>query len=76
MNDQSLSDRLAALAVVILLILTAWGNALAMLVVSLLGLLVGFLFFGKSIAKGGALVATVGFAMGVAMAVAKLLRLG
>ena len=36
MDSQSLSDKLAAVAVALLLILTAWGNALVMLVVALL----------------------------------------
>jgi len=74
MNNQSHSDKFAALAVAILLILTAWGNAVAMLVVSLLGLAVGFLFFRKSVARGGALAATVGFVLAIIIAVVFLLR--
>jgi len=74
MNNQSQSDKFAAIAIAVLLILTAWGNALAMLVVSLLGLVVGFLFFRKSIARGGALAATVGFVLAIIIALVFLLR--
>lgn len=74
MDNQSWSDKFAALAVAVLLILTAWGNALAMLVVSLLGLVVGLLFFRKSITRGGALAATVGFVLAIIIALVFLLR--
>ena len=74
MNNQSLSDKLSALAVAVLLILTAWGNAVAMLVVAVLGLILISLFFRKSVARGGALAATVGFASAVAIALIMLLR--
>jgi len=74
MDNQSLSDKFAAIAVAVLLILTAWGNALAMLIVAVLGLVVGFLFFRKSITRGGALAATVGFVLAIIIAVVFLLR--
>ncbi|MCJ7667742.1 MAG: hypothetical protein MUP04_05595 [Anaerolineae bacterium] len=74
MNNQTLSDKFAAIAIAVLLILTAWGNALAMLIVSLLGLVVGFLFFRKSIARGGALAATVGFVLAIIIALVLLAR--
>jgi len=74
MNNQSLSDKLAALAIAVLLILTAWGNALAMLVVAVLGLVVGLVFFRKSIVRGGALAATVGFVLAIVIALVMLLR--
>ena len=74
MNDQSLNDKLAALAVAMLLVLTAWGNAVAMLVVAALGLVVGLLFFRKSITQGGALAATVGFVLAIVIALVMLLR--
>jgi hypothetical protein len=74
MNNQSLSDKLAALVVAVLLILTAWGNAVALLVVAVLGLAVGVLLFRKSIARGGALAATVGFVLAIVIALIMLLR--
>jgi hypothetical protein len=74
MNNQSLNDKLAALAVAVLLILTAWGNAVAMLVVAVLGLLVGLLFLRKSITQGGALAAAVGFVLAIVIALVILLR--
>jgi hypothetical protein len=74
MNNQSLSDKLAALAVAVLLILTAWGNAEVMLAVAVLGLAVGALFFRKSIARGGALATSVGFVLAIVIALIMLLR--
>ena len=74
MNNEARSDQFAAIAVALLLILTAWGNALAMLVVSAFGLVVGMLFFRKSMARGGALVATVGFLIAIVIALIMLLR--
>ena len=74
MNNQSLSDKLAALAVAVLLILTAWGNAFAMLVVALLGLVIGLLFFRRSIGRGGVLAATVGFILAIVIALIWLLK--
>ena len=74
MNNQSLNDTLAAVAVGVLLILTAWGNAVVMLVVSVLGLALGLLLLGKNITRGGALAATVGFALAIVIALVMLLR--
>ncbi len=74
MNNQSLSDKLAALAVAVLLIFTAWGNAVAMLIVAVLGLAVGLLLFRKNITQGGALAATVGFVLAIVIALVTLLR--
>lgn len=73
MNNQSLNDKLAALAVAVLLVLTAWGNAVAMLVVAVLGLIVGLLFSRESITQGGALAATVGFVLAIVIALIMLL---
>ncbi len=64
----------AAIAVATLLLLTAWGNATAMLVVSALGLVVGLVVFGRRAWRGALLVALAGF--GVAAAVAMILILG
>lgn len=47
-NSRPLSDKLGALAVAMLLVLTACGNAMAMLVVAALGLAVGLLFLWKN----------------------------
>jgi hypothetical protein len=74
MDRQSLNDKLAAIIVAVLLILTAWGNAVVMLVVSLLGLVVGLLFFRKNITKGGPLAAVVGFVLAIIIAFVMLLR--
>ena len=74
MENQSLDDKLAAVAVSLLLILAAWGNAVVMLVVAVLGLFVSVLFFRKRMARGGALSATLGFALAIAISSIMLLR--
>jgi hypothetical protein len=48
MNKQLLIDGFGALVVAVMLILTAWGNAVAMLIFAVLGLIVGFLLSRKS----------------------------
>lgn len=73
MKNQSLSDKLAAFSVVVLLILTAWGNAMAMLVFAVFGLVVGLLIFRKTISRGGAVAATVGFVLTIVIALVMLL---
>ena len=74
MENQSLHDKLAAVAVSLLLILAAWGNAVVMLVVAMLGLVASALFFRKTMARGGALSATLGFALAIAISLVMLLR--
>ena len=74
MNDRALLDKLAALAVAVLLILTAWGNAEAMLLVSVIGLGAGLILFRRSMAQGGALAALVGFVLAIGIALIMLLR--
>lgn len=72
MNDQSISDKIAAIVVALLLILTAWGNATVMLIVSILGLVVMVLISRKNITRGGALAATVGFVLAIIIALVTL----
>lgn len=74
MDTQSLSDRLAAIAVAVLLILTAWGNAAIMLIVAVLGLVVSTILFRKRNTQGSALAAALGCVVAVAVAVVMLLR--
>jgi hypothetical protein len=57
MKTRTLASLYASAAVTLLVILTAWGNALAMLVVSIVGLVVGLLVFGKSIRQRRAMAA-------------------
>jgi hypothetical protein len=71
MNNQSLSDRLAALSVVVLLMLTARGSAMVMLVFAVFGL-VGLLIFRKDIARRGAVAAAVGFVLAIVIALVML----
>ena len=74
MDTQSLSDRLAAVAVALLLILTAWGNAEIMLIVAVLGLVVSAILLRKRITQGGAISAALGCVVAVAVALIMLLR--
>jgi hypothetical protein len=71
MNKQSLSDKLSALSVVVLLMLTAWGSAMVMLVFAVFGL-VGLLIFRKDIARRGAVAAAVGFVLAIVIALVML----
>lgn len=73
MNKQSQNDVFGVVAIAILLILTAWGNAIAMLVVAVLGLVIGLLFFRERITQGGILAAIVGFVVSIIIAVVMLL---
>jgi hypothetical protein len=66
MDNQSRSDKLAAVAVALLLILTAWGNAVAMLVVAVLGLVASVLFYQKRISHHAVLSAMLGFVLAIA----------
>jgi hypothetical protein len=68
MDNQSISDKLSAIVVAVLLILAAWGNATVMLIVSILGLVAMLLFFRKNITRGGALTAAVGLALAIGIA--------
>jgi hypothetical protein len=73
MNRESLNDRFAASVVAVLLVLTAWGNALAMLVAAGIGLVVGVLLFRRSITRGGALAAIVGLVVAIAIGLVMIL---
>ena len=73
MNDESLSDKMAAVAVALLLILTAWGNATIMLIVSVLGLVLSAILLRKRITQGGALPAALGCVVAIAVALVMLL---
>ena len=75
MSSQSLSDRFAVVVVVVLLMLTALGNALAMFVVAIVLLVAGFFLFRKqSIARGGILAATVGCVVAIVLVLIWLFR--
>jgi hypothetical protein len=76
MNDRQLSDRVAALLVAVLMLLIAFGSGWVLLVASVLALAVGVLLFRKSLRKGGALVATVGFLAALVIAVVILVQGG
>lgn len=64
------ADGLAAVAIAVMLVLTAWGNALAMMIGSLLGLVLMMIFFKGRLHHGAGLAVMVGVAMVLLMAVA------
>ena len=76
MNDRQLSDRVAALLVAVLSLLIAFGSGWLLLIASVLALAVGVLLFRKSLRKGGALAATVGFLMALVISVVILVQGG
>jgi hypothetical protein len=69
MTQQRKSDWLAPVVVAVLLILTAWGNAVAMFIASLLGLLATFVVARRELARGGFLAAAVGCVVALVVAV-------
>ncbi len=68
MADWSKSDMYAAVVVAVLLILTAFGNAVAMLVVSAVALAVGFVIHRGRLGAAGALAAVVAAVTAVVIA--------
>ena len=75
MKTGTLASVYTVAAVAVLLILTAWGNATAMLIVSALGMLVGLLTPGKSLERPHVLTALlVACALGFTVAVLLLYR--
>lgn len=74
MAKQSSNDKFAAITVAGLLLLTAWGNANAMLIFGALGLVIGVLFFRKNLGRGAMLAATVGCVVAILIALAAKLR--
>ena len=73
MNDRRQNSAEAAfppIAVATLLILTAWGNAIAMFIVSATGLIVGAIIYRRDLFKGAAFVAFVAFVIAAGIAVA------
>jgi asparagine N-glycosylation enzyme membrane subunit Stt3 len=69
-------DAFAAIAVSLLLILTAWGNAIAMFAVSAIGLVIAFIVFKGRTFRGSLLAATVGLVTAAAVALAMFLSHG
>jgi hypothetical protein len=59
----------SAVVVAVLLILTAWGNATAMLILSAIGLVVGILWCRGRRGSVGLLALVVGFALTAAIAI-------
>lgn len=69
-------DAFAVVAVAIFLLLTAWGNATAMMVVGVIGCIVGLAVFGRRTFCYGVLAATISFAVATAIAIVMTLSRG
>jgi hypothetical protein len=73
MNNQSLSEKLAAVAVALLLILTAMGNASLMFIFAVIGLAAFIFIYRKNITRGGTLAATMGIALAISISLVVLM---
>jgi hypothetical protein len=73
MTNQSLSEKFSLIVVIVLLLLTAWGNALVLFAFSVLALIAGFLIFRKNLTRGAALAATAGSIIAIVIALIILL---
>jgi hypothetical protein len=67
-TNQSLSEKFTLLVVIVLLLLTAWGNALVLFAFSVLALIAGLLIFRKNLTRGATLTATVGSIIAIVIA--------
>jgi hypothetical protein len=74
MNGQTSSNTLSAAIVAILLVLTAWGNAIALLLVSVATLVVWIVVNPQDVLRRGAAPAAVAAAVAAGIAVFMLFR--
>jgi hypothetical protein len=72
MNNQSIYDEIAAIAVAGLLLLTALDNASIMLISAVIGLTAILLVFRKRITRAAALSAIAGFTLAIGISLAML----
>ena len=68
-------DAFAAIAIAVMLLLTAWGNAIAMMVGSVIGLIILFVAFEGKHFRGARLAAVVALSVAAVLAVAFFLGL-
>jgi hypothetical protein len=73
MDNPSIFDKVAVMTVSLLLILTAWDNAVVMFFAAALGLVAMLIIFRKKIFQRGALGATVGFGLAIGISLLLLL---
>lgn len=74
MQPLPLPDWPAACAIAVLLVLTALGDAVALLLTGILGLAVVALLAPRGMARGSALASTASFALAIAIALVTLAR--
>lgn len=65
MNNTQFYNKYALIAVVLILLLMARGNAAAMLILSAIGLIMGFQYFGKKIGQGTNISVALGFTLAI-----------
>lgn len=63
MNTAQFYNKYALIAVILILLLTARGNAAAMLILSAIGAIMGFQFFSKKISASANISVAVGFTL-------------
>lgn len=63
-------DALATIAIAVMLVLTAWGNAIAMMIGSMIGLVVLLIVCEGKIFRGAALAAAVALTVAAVLALA------
>lgn len=63
-------DALAAVAIAVMLLLTAWGNAIALAIGSLVGLILMMIFFKGKLRHGAGLALLVGVVVAIVIALA------
>lgn len=68
------SEVFGSVAIVTLLILTAWGNFTITMIVSTVGIIAGLILYKRDLFRGHSLVTTVGFIAAAAIAIALALR--
>lgn len=73
-RNKPLPDQYAAFLVLLLILLTALGNALILFLFSLAGLVLGFVYYRHSLGRNAMLAATTGFVTAFVVALVMLLR--
>ena len=73
-RNKPLPDQYAAFLVLLLILLTALGNALILFLFSLAGLILGIVYYRYSLGRSAMLAATTGFVTAFVIALVMLIR--
>ena len=68
MTRHAKTEVFTTVVIALLLVLTSWGNALALLVAAVVALLVGMILFGRDLRSGRLLACGVGCALAIVIA--------